>query len=62
MAVLVELYYDLTCQDLAPEFEDGHETFFAAESGYFMQLMEWSPPELQTDVGILAAPSYRDRN
>ena len=62
MAVLVELYYDLTCQDLAPEFEDGHEIFFAPESGYFMQLMEWNPPELQTDVGILDTPSYRNQN
>jgi exportin-2 (importin alpha re-exporter) len=50
MAVLVDLYYDLTCQDLAPEFEDRHETFFAEGTGYFMQLMAWDPPQLQTDV------------
>ncbi len=62
MAVLVELYYDLTCQDLAPEFEDSHEIFFAAETGYFMQLMEWNPPQLGTDVRILSAPSCRDKN
>ncbi|KAI0248954.1 importin alpha re-exporter [Lactifluus subvellereus] len=49
MAVLMELFYDLTCQDLAPEFEDGHEIFFAAETGYFMRLLEWNPSELQTD-------------
>jgi exportin-2 (importin alpha re-exporter) len=60
MAVLVELFYDLTCQDLAPEFEDNHGIFFAAETGYFMQLMEWDPPQLQTDVRILSAPSHRD--
>jgi exportin-2 (importin alpha re-exporter) len=52
MLVLVELFYDLTCQDLAPEFEDGHEIFFAADTGYFMRLMEWNPPQLQTDVCI----------
>jgi len=62
MAVLVELFYDLTCQDLAPEFEDGHDTFFAADTGYFMQLMEWNPPELQTDVCILGASSCRVQN
>jgi exportin-2 (importin alpha re-exporter) len=62
MAVLVELFYDLTCQDLAPEFEDGHDTFFAADTGYFMQLMEWNPSELQTDVCILGASSCRDQN
>lgn len=62
MAVLVELYYDLTCQDLAPEFEDGHEIFFAADTGYFMQLMEWNPAELQTDVCAIGAPSSKDQN
>jgi len=62
MAVLVELFYDLTCQDLAPEFEDNHEIFFAAETGYFMQLMEWNPPQLQTDVRIISAHSCRDKN
>ena len=60
MAVLVEMFYDLTCQDLAPEFEDSHEIFFAAGTGYFMQLMEWNPPQLQTNVRILSAPSSRD--
>ena len=56
MCRLIDLYYDLTCQDLAPEFEDCHETFFAGGSGYFMQLMAWVPPQLQTDVrcGCLA--------
>ena len=60
MAVLVELFYDLTCQDLAPEFEDSHEVFFAADTGYFMQLMEWNPPQLQTDVRILSVSLRRD--
>jgi exportin-2 (importin alpha re-exporter) len=50
VAVLIDLYYDLTCQDLAPEFEDRHETFFAEGTGYFMQLLAWDPPQLQTDV------------
>jgi nuclear export receptor Cse1 protein len=62
MAVLVELFYDLTCQDLAPEFEDSHEIFFAADTGYFIQLMEWNPPQLETDVRILSAPSCCDEN
>jgi exportin-2 (importin alpha re-exporter) len=62
MAVLVELFYDLTCQDLAPEFEDSHEVFFAAETGYFMQLMEWNPPQLHTDVRIVRVSSCHDRN
>lgn len=27
MAVLVDLFYDLTCRDLGPEFEDNNEVF-----------------------------------
>ena len=50
IAVLIYLYYDLTCQDLAPEFEDRHKTFFAEGSGYFMQLVAWDPAQLQMDV------------
>ncbi|KAH8981961.1 CAS/CSE protein [Lactarius hatsudake] len=60
MAVLIDLYYDLTCQDLAPEFEDRHETFFAEGTGYFMQLMAWDPPQLQTDSDE-ATPSLPSR-
>lgn len=47
MAVLFDLYYDLTCQDLAPEFKDRHETFFAEGTSYLMQLMAWDPLQLQ---------------
>ena len=43
MRGLMDLYYDLTCQDLGPEFEDRHETFFVWGSGRFMQLMAWGP-------------------
>jgi exportin-2 (importin alpha re-exporter) len=50
MAVLIDLNYDHTCQDLDPEFEDRHETFFEEGTGYFMQLMAWDLPQLQTDV------------
>ena len=52
MAVLIDPYYDLTYQDFAPpqSFEDRHETFFAEGTSYFMQLMAWDPPQLQTDV------------
>jgi hypothetical protein len=33
MALVVELFYDLTCHDLPPQLEDGHERFFASEKG-----------------------------
>jgi exportin-2 (importin alpha re-exporter) len=38
MAVLTNLYHDLSCQDLVPKFEDRHETFYVEGTGYFMQL------------------------
>ncbi|KAN0129949.1 Cse1 domain containing protein [Lactarius tabidus] len=53
MAVLVDLYYDLTCQDLAPEFEDRHETFSEEGTGYFIQLMA----SLHPDEPTLSLPS-----
>ena len=37
MAVLIGIYYDLTCRILP-------------QSSSFMQLMAWDPPQLQTDV------------
>ncbi|TFY54539.1 hypothetical protein EVG20_g9663 [Dentipellis fragilis] len=49
MALLVDIYYDLTCQDLHPVFEDGHDEFFNAQTGYFMKLMAWDPKELHTE-------------
>jgi hypothetical protein len=36
MAALIDLYYDLTCQDLAPKFEDHHKTFFAEDISYII--------------------------
>lgn len=52
--LLVELFHDLTCQDLAPRFEDGHKDFFDKDTGYFMRLMAWDPTELQTDVSPMS--------
>ena len=49
IAVPIYLYDDLACQDLAPEFEDRHETF-GEGSGYFMQLLAWDTAQLQMDV------------
>ncbi|KAJ3492037.1 hypothetical protein NLI96_g338 [Meripilus lineatus] len=46
---LVEVYYDLTCQDLPPDFEDTHQQFFGASNGLFLQLLSWDPQELRGD-------------
>lgn len=49
MHLLVELFYDLTCQDLPPDFEDNHARFFAPQTGLFLRFMTWDPPELRGD-------------
>ncbi|CAL1709388.1 unnamed protein product [Somion occarium] len=47
--LLVEIYYDLTCQDLPPDFEDTQNQFFGAPSGLFLQFLDWDPSELRGD-------------
>jgi exportin-2 (importin alpha re-exporter) len=48
--LLVELYYDLTCQDLPPDFEDTHAGFFGPNGGLFLKFLTWDPPQLRGDV------------
>lgn len=50
MALMVDIFYDLTCQDLPPDMEDNHAAFFGPESGLFLQFLVWDPTELQGDV------------
>ncbi|KAI0933051.1 hypothetical protein AcW1_000014 [Taiwanofungus camphoratus] len=47
--ILVDIFYDLTCQDLPPDIEDAHARFFGPDDGLFLQLLTWDPPELQGD-------------
>ncbi|PCH33006.1 importin alpha re-exporter [Wolfiporia cocos MD-104 SS10] len=47
--LLVDIFYDFTCQDLPPDFEDGHLQFFGHDNGLFLQLLAWDPPELRGD-------------
>ncbi|KAJ4491703.1 CAS/CSE protein [Lentinula lateritia] len=49
MVLLVDIYYDFTCQDLPPSIEDTHLEFFGANGGYFTVLMSWDPAELKGD-------------
>ncbi|KAI0045803.1 importin alpha re-exporter [Auriscalpium vulgare] len=58
--LLVELFHDLTCQDLPPNFEDGHEEYFDKVDGHFMRLMAWDPEALRTDRDE-ATPSIPSR-
>ena len=50
---LVDLFYDLTCQDLPPGIEDSHAQFFGAQDGLFLRLLLWDPPQLQGDVSAI---------
>jgi exportin-2 (importin alpha re-exporter) len=43
---LLQLYYDLTAQDLPPIFEDSLSEFFAPTVGWFPKYLNWSSSEL----------------
>ncbi|KIM38838.1 hypothetical protein M413DRAFT_75629 [Hebeloma cylindrosporum] len=49
MVLLVDIYYDFTCQDLPPAIEDSHEEFFAPGNGWFQAFLLWDPIELKGD-------------
>lgn len=50
MVLLVDIYYDFSCQDLPPAIEDSHEEFFGPGTGWFQGLLLWNPTELPSDV------------
>jgi exportin-2 (importin alpha re-exporter) len=50
MRALVEIYYDLTCQDLPPDIEDAHVEFWGADGGIFLRFLGWEPAALRGDV------------
>lgn len=52
--LLVELFYDLTCQDLPPDFEDNHQEFFGPQ-GIFLRFLDWNPPQI---AGEACSPIY----
>ncbi|KAG0700788.1 CAS/CSE protein [Suillus ampliporus] len=47
--ILVDIFYDFTCQDLPPGVEDAHDAFFAPQTGLFQRFMSWDPAELRVD-------------
>ncbi|KAJ6581319.1 CAS/CSE protein [Mycena capillaripes] len=49
MALLMEIFYDFTCQDLPPAIEDAHAEFFSPPEGWFQRLLGWNPPGLAVD-------------
>lgn len=51
-AVLIDLFFDLACQDLPPAFEDSHVQFFGPQ-GLFLTFLSWNPPALASEVGVI---------
>jgi hypothetical protein len=58
MVLLVDIYYDFTCQDLPPTIEDSHEEFFGPGSGWFQAFLLWDPVELKGDVRVTPPLSF----
>ncbi|KAI0340315.1 Cse1-domain-containing protein [Trametopsis cervina] len=53
--LLVDLYYDLTCQDLPPDFEDTYTAFFGTNDSIFLKFITWEPSHLQGDPDDVTA-------
>ncbi|GLB42771.1 putative importin alpha re-exporter [Lyophyllum shimeji] len=49
MVLLIDIFYDFTCQDLPPAIEDAHAEFFAPGTGWFHAFLAWDPAELRGD-------------
>ncbi|KAL0569494.1 importin-alpha export receptor [Marasmius crinis-equi] len=58
MILLVEIYYDFTCQDIPPAIEDSHNEFFAGADGWFPAFMTWDPDDLRNEDPDDATPSH----
>ncbi|KAF9463182.1 CAS/CSE protein [Collybia nuda] len=50
MVLLIDIFYDLTCQDLPPAIEDNYAEFFGPQTGWFHAFLGWDPAELRGDV------------
>jgi exportin-2 (importin alpha re-exporter) len=50
--LLIQLFYDLTCQDLPPAIEDANEQFFAPNTGLFHRFLAWDNEQLRGDVTL----------
>jgi exportin-2 (importin alpha re-exporter) len=45
----VDIFFDLTSQDLPPDIEDTYSQFFGPD-GLFLKFLAWSPAELAGEV------------
>ena len=46
MVPLLDIYYDVTCQDLSPAVEDSHEEFFGPGTGWFLRRSDCGIPRI----------------
>ncbi|KAG2007419.1 importin alpha re-exporter [Coprinopsis cinerea AmutBmut pab1-1] len=49
MVLLIDIFFDFTCQDLPPAIEDSYDDFFDPNRGWFQVLLTWDPAELKGD-------------
>lgn len=56
-AILIDLFFDLTCQDLPPDFEDSHVQLFGPQ-GLFLTFLSWNPPTLASEVRV-TTPTFK---
>ncbi|RDB22920.1 hypothetical protein Hypma_009815 [Hypsizygus marmoreus] len=49
MVLLIDIFYDFTCQDLPPAIEDAHAEFFGPGTEYFHVFLSWDPTDLRGD-------------
>ncbi|KAK2460740.1 hypothetical protein APHAL10511_007210 [Amanita phalloides] len=50
MVLLVDIFYDFTCQDLPPAIEDSYDEFFGSSPGWFQAFLVWEPNQLRDDA------------
>lgn len=57
MVLLIDIFYDFTCQDLPPAIEDSYDEFFASNTGWFPAFLSWDPEQLREDTdGVTPTP------
>ena len=50
--VLLDIFHDLTCQDIPPAIEDAQKEFFGQEQGWLVLLLAWEPELLKGEVCV----------
>jgi exportin-2 (importin alpha re-exporter) len=56
LILLLDIFYDFTCQDLPPIIEDAHEEFFQPEGGrgWFLSILRWDGAGVSAEVSFFS--------